>query len=221
MRYHRLRFDFWLCLLLSVGLALGAEKIATTVLNDKYEAYKEEHQVEDGEIGGKAKDDTFRAENIEDLLSHDTFTIISHGIEYMNKGSGFYKNFYMYALTLPSGEKVAARINTESVIHEGDSLYSGDAILPVGKVIKEDLSKEKYFIEQIEFKEPLDRKDFYIDMVGAASIQSEETFIETPVIMIQLLVIIITFPIFHMIDSKLGIFPYIFPPKKLQKNEWD
>ena len=126
MRYRILRFDIWLCLLLSVGLAFVAEKIATNILTEKYEIHKEEHIVDDGEIGGKATDDIFRAESIEDLLSHDKFTVVSPGIEYMNRGAGYYKGFYMYALTLPSGEKVAARINTKSVIHEGDSIYSGD-----------------------------------------------------------------------------------------------
>ncbi|MCI8498288.1 MAG: hypothetical protein HFG33_02690 [Bacilli bacterium] len=221
MRYHVLRFDMWLCLLLSVGLAFGAGKIATKIFEDKYEVHKEEQKVDENEIGGKATEETFRAESIEDILSHDTFTVVSPGIEYMNRGSGYYKGMYLHSLILPSGERVAARINSDSVIHEGDSIYTGDSILPVGRVIKEDLTKEKTFINQIEYKEPLDRKDFYIDMVGEAEIMNEEMFIESPVMIIQLVIIIITFPIFHMIGSKLGIFPYIFPPKKLQENEWN
>ncbi len=222
LRVHFLRFDMWLCLLLSFGIAYGASKIVNNYLEDKYEDHMEEHKVEENNVGGIATEDIFRAQNIEDLLSHDTFTVISPGIEYKNKGAGFYKNFYMYALTLPSGEKVAARINFESVIKNDEDIYSkSDSILPVGKIIKEDLTLEKTFLEQIEYKEPLDRKDFYIDMVGEAAIQSRESFIEGPVILIELLIIAILFPIFHMIGSKLGIFPYIFPPKKLQKNEWD
>lgn len=220
MRVHLLRFDMWVCLLLSFLIASGIGKVATNTLENKYEDHKSEHQVEAGEIGGKATDDTFRAQNVEDLLNHDTFTVVSPGIEYKNKGAGFYKNFYMQALTLPSGEKVAARINGESVISTGD-IYTKDSILPVGKIIKEDLALEKTFLEQIEYKEPLDRKDFYIDMVGEAAIKSESDFVEGPTILIELLVIVVLFPIFHMIGSKLGIFPYIIPPKKLQQNEWD
>lgn len=220
MRYHHLRFDIWLCLLLSFLLSLGAEKIANQILPKKYEEHKEAHKVDVGNIGGKADENTFRAQNIEDLLSHDTFTVVSPGIEYRNRGAGYYKGFYVYALTLPSGEIVAARINNDSVVNEGDSIFSGDSILPVGKIIKEDLSKEKTFIEQIEYKEPLSRKDFYIDMVGEAAIASEEDFVEGPTILIQLLTILITFPIFHMIGSKLGIFPYFFAPKKRKESEW-
>ena len=38
------------------------------------------------------------------------------------------------------------------------------------------------------------RKDFYIDMVGEAEIASEDNFIETPVMIIQLVIVLITFP---------------------------
>jgi len=221
MRYHNLRFDIWLCLLLSVLLAMGTAKIANSILPQKYEEHKQEHKVDVGEIGGKADETIFRAQNVEDLLSHDTFTIVSPGIQYRNKGAGFYNGTYMYAVTLPSGEKVAARINGDSVVNEGDSIFSGDSILPVGKVVKEDLSKEKTFIEQIEHSEPLTRKDFYIDMVGEAEILSEESFIEGPIILVQILTVVIAFPIFHTIGSKFGIFPYFFAPKNKKENEWE
>ena len=124
-------------------------------------------------------------------------------------------------MTLPSGERVAARINEESVIHEGNSIYSGNATLPVGKVIKEDLSQDEYFLGQIEHSNPLDRKDFYIDMVGAAEIQSEDSFIEGPVSLIQIIVVCIMFPIFHAIGSKIGIFPYIFKKREKKEKEWE
>lgn len=221
MRYHNLRFDIWLCLLLSVLLAMGAGKIANNILPQKYEEHKQEHKVDVGEIGGKADETVFRAQSIEDLLSHDTFTIVSPGIEYRNRGAGFYNGTYMYAVTLPSGEIVAARVNGDSVVNESDSIYSGDSILPVGKIVKEDLTKEKTFLEQIEHSEPLTRKDFYIDMVGEAEIASEESFIEGPTLLIQVITVLVTFPIFHSIGAKLGIFPYFFAPKNKKKNEWE
>ncbi len=221
MRRQSLRFDIWLCLLLSFLISLGTEKIAKSILDKKYEEHKEEHKVATDEIGGIAGDEIFRAQNIEDILSHETFTVVSPGIEYRNKGAGYHNGMYLYALTLPSGEKVAARINSDSVIQKGDSIYSGDNILPVGHLIYDDLSQDTYFINQIEYKEPLDRKDFYIDMVGGAEIQSEESFVDTKVIFVQLLTIFFTFPIFHTIGSKLGIFPYFFAPKNKKEAEWD
>lgn len=212
-RYHVLRFDIWLCLTLSVLVAMGTGKIANTILQDKYVEHKEEHKVDVGEIGGVADENVFRAQNVEDLLSHETFTVVSPGIEYRNKGGGYYKNFYMDALTLPSGEIVAARINNESVVNDSDSIFTGNSTLPVGRIIKEDLTLETYFMDQIEYKEPLTRTDFYIDMVGGAEIKSEETFIEAPIMLVQIITVLILFPIFHAIGSKVGIFPYFFGPK--------
>ena len=208
MRYHILRFDIWLCLALSFLVSLGTVKIVEGILPKKYEDYVQEHIVEDGNIGGKAGEDVYRAQNVEDLLNNETFTIISPGIEYCNKGAGYYDNFYMYSVTLPSGERIA------------DSMYSGDSILPVGRIVYEDLTSNEYFINQIEYSEELSRKDFYIDMIGNGGKLSKEDYTETPILITQLLTIFIMFPIFHTIGSKLGIFPTFFSFKKKKEAEW-
>lgn len=218
MRVRLLRFDIWLSLLLSFGLGLGLGKIAEHILPEKYEEYQEEHKVDSGEIGGIAKDDVFRAQNVEDLLKHDTFTVVSKGIQYKNRGAGYYQGMYLHALTLPSGELVAARINSDSVTFDGDSIYSSNTTLPVGRIIQADLKADTYFINQIEYKEKLSRTDFYIDMVGEAEILSSEAFIDTPILLIELVTTLVTFPIFHAIGSRLGIFPYFFEPKE-RKNK--
>ena len=220
MRYHHLRFDIWLCLLFSLIISYIPVTIIDTTMSKKYDSYVKEKTALDGEIGGKANSKVFKAQNIEDLISHDTFTVISPGIEYRNKGAGYFKNYYLYALTLPSGERVAARINTESVISSSDSIYSGESILPVGKIVYEDLSKNKTFLSQIEYSKPLDRKDFYIDMVVNASRISKDDYVGIPKLLAQLLTIVISFPIFHSIGSKLGIFPYFFAPKKKKEQIW-
>lgn len=221
MRYHQLRFDIWLCLALSVIISFIPVKIAEAVLPQQYETYVEEHTVEDGDIGGVAGEEIYRAQNVEDLLSHDTFTIISKGIQYRNRGAGYYEGQYMYAVTLPSRERIVARINIESVKNEGDSIYSGEAVLPVGKIVYADLSKDKYFLEQIEYSEKLSRTDFYIDMLGNGGKMSKEDYMETPTTIIQVISVIVMFPIFHSIGAKLGIFPYFWAPKKKEESEWE
>ena len=145
----------------------------------------------------------------------------SPGIEYRNRGAGFYDTSYMYAVTLPSGEIVAARINTESVKQDGDSIYTSNSILPVGKVVYEDLTSNETFIAQIEHSEKLSRTDFYVDMVGNGGKLSEEDYTEAPTTMVQCITIFIAFPIFHALGAKLGIFPYFWAPKKKQKSEWE
>lgn len=221
MRYHHLRFDIWFCLLLAFLVSFIPVKIAEQILPQKYEEYVEDHTVVEGDIGGIAKEDVARIESIEEMLTKETFTVVSPGIEYRNKGAGYYKNYYMYALTLPSGEKVAAIINEDSVQHLGDSIYSGDSLLPVGKIVYEDLSQHSTFLHQIEFKEPLSRTDFYVDMLGKGGIMSEETYSEMPIALIQVVTVLIMFPIFHALGSKVGIFPYFFAPKKKQESEWE
>lgn len=215
MRVHVLRFDIWLCLALSFLIASGLGKLAEQILPQKYEEYQEEHKVEVNEVGGIADSTIYRAQNIEDLLSHETFTVVSKGIEYKNRGAGYYKGMYLYALTLPSGELVAARINSDSVVFDGESIYDKkNTTLPVGRVMKADLKEEPYFINQIEYKEKLSRTDFYIDMVGEAEIVSSEAFIDTPVLIIEVFTTLILFPLFHALGSHFGLFPYFFKPKE-------
>ncbi len=221
MRVNYLRFDIWLCLLISVGLSFIPVKILEAVLPQQYEEYVEEHTVEEGEIGGKAGEDVFRAQNVEDLLNHDTFTVVSKGIEYMNKGAGYHGGTYMYAVTLPSGEKIAAKINGDNVQRTGDSIYNSktDTILPVGKIVYEDLSQDTSFINQIEYKEPLTRTDIYIDMLGTGGKLNEEDYKEVPTMMAQILTVVIAFPILHWLGSKFGLFPYFFPPREKKEKE--
>lgn len=222
MRYHHLRYDIWICLLIAFLISLGTVKITEQILPQKYETYVKEHTVADGDIGGKADESVYRAQNVEDLLSHETFTVVSPGIEYRNHGSGYYGSYYMQALTLPSGERVAACINNDSVQQTGETIFDGDNILPVGKIVYEDLTQNQTFLDQIQFKEDLSRTDFYVDMTGNGGIMSEENYAEAPKLMVQVLTVIIAFPILHMIGSKIGIFPTFFTiKKKEQKSEWE
>lgn len=221
MRYHHMRFDIWLCLALSFLISYIPANITKKIYNNKYDSYVESHTVSDGDIGGVAGTDIFRAESIEDVLSHDKFTVVSPGIKYSNEGGGYYKNYYMYALTLPSGERIAAIINMDSVVTTGETIYDGDSILPVGEVVYEDLSKETTFLNQIEHSKKLSRYDFYIDMLGNGGKLNKEDYTEVPVMLVQLASTIILFAIFHTLGSKIGIFPYFFAPKESKKNEWD
>ncbi len=225
-RRYILRYDIWICLAIGFFASLGVEALVKNVLTAKYEEHKAAQVVDAGEIGGQATADTFRAQSVADLESHATFTVISPGIEYRNRGAGYYGGMYLHSLTLPSGERVAARINTDNVtkVDGEDDIFGGESILPVGRIVKEDLTSNPTFLSQIEFKEPLDRKDFYIDMVGGTEIQSEESFIEAPVLLLQLLTVGVVFALTHYAGSKFGIFPAFYrkkTPESEQKSDWD
>ena len=223
-RYHALRFDIWVCLLVGFLVSFGTEALVRNVLAEKYEEHKAQHVVEAGGVGGKATEETLRAENVEDLLANENFTVVSEGIKYQNEGGGFFEGMYLNSLELPSGERVAARINGEAVTRTGDSVFSGEAVLPVGRVVEKDLASSETFLSQIEYRDKLSRKDFYVDMVGGAEIQSEESFIETPVIIWQLLTIMVVFAATHFAGSKLGLFPAFYTRKRSKeekKSDWD
>ncbi len=214
-------FDAWVCLMLAFAVALGVGALAKTVAEKQYAAQVEAHKPVDGQIGGKAGEEVFRAQNVDDLLSHDTFTVISPRIEYQNRGAGYYEGRYFYALTLPSGELVAAWINGESVQPMGEDIMSGDNILPLGRVVWEDLSSSPTFLDQIQYSEPLSRTDFYVDMVGDTAVLAEEQAVETPVTIAQVLTVVVLFPIFHMLGSKLGLWSAYFSFRKKKPPEWE
>ena len=219
MMVRRMRFDVWLCMAVAYAVSMVPASMMNSRADARYEAYEEAHTAEAGAVGGIAGEEVFRAQNVEDILSHETFTVVSPGIEYRNRGMGFYGGRTLYALTLPSGEVVAACINGDSVQSLGSDLYSGDNILPVGKAVYEDLAADEGFLEQIETGEKLSRTDFYVDMVGEALLMGKEQFTEMPVMAVQLLTGAVSFAALHMLGSRFGIFPYIIPPRRKREDE--
>lgn len=220
MRIYRVRIDVLICMGLAFLLALGTGKLAEWVCTFTYDGYVAAHTAAPGEIGGAAGKGVFRAQNVNDLLSHDTFTVISQGIEYRNVGGGYYGGKYFNVLTLPSGETVAAHINDKGIQYEGE-FYTSEKTLPVGRVVWEDIYKDTTFINQIQHNNPLSRTNFYIDMMGNGGALNFESYSGGPKAFTQIATWIVSFPLLHMLGAKVGIFPYIFPPKKLRKSEWE
>ena len=224
MRYTRMRFDIWLCLLLAYLAGMGTAKLTGLVVPSLYQRHVEQHTVADGDIGGKAGAEVFRAQSVADLLSHDTFTILSDGIEYCNRGGGYYGSHYMNAVTLPSGELVAAVINSDSVQSEGDYFF-GVNTLPVGRVVYEDLESSPSFLGQIEYSEPLSRHDFYIDMLGGGGKAAQGDYTQRYTGTVQVITILVCFPLLHSLGAKLGLFPFFFAPRakkgEEKTSEWD
>lgn len=221
MRRRVLSFDAWVCLALAVLVAFGAGKLTEKLAAQRYAQELEDHRGVDGEIGGKAGEDAFRAQSVEDLLAHDTFTVVSPGIQYRNRGAGYYDGKYFQALTLPSGELVAAWINGDSVQSLGEDIFSGDNVLPLGRVVMEDLGSNPTFLDQIQHSEPLSRTDFYVDMVGETAVLAEDQAVDGPVILVQVLTVFVLFPLLHMAGSKLGLWGSYFAFRKKKPSEWE
>ena len=146
-------------------------------------------------------------------------------IEYRNRGSGYLDGRLYQAVTLASGERVAVILNSDSVQVEGDYM-TGIHTMPVGRVVYKDLAAETTFLGQIEYKEPLSRRDFYVDMLGEGGKMDQEMYTDSWTGGVQVLTILVCFPIFHSLGAKLGLFPFFFAPRKKkgeeeQKGEWD
>ena len=203
MRLHRLRFDIWFCLLVAYLVSLGTGAAASALSAATYDGYAEVHSAAPGQAGSPAGPEVPRAQSIAELLELDTFT-------------GYFEGSYLYNLALPSGERVAARIHTESV-QDGEKFASGEVVLPVGRVIWADLEEDPAFLEQITSGYPLDRTDFYVDMAGEAVRYSQEERTENHVIVVQLVTVLVCFPLLHALGSRSGIFPAFFPTVRREK----
>jgi len=225
MRLYRLRFDIWLTLLVAALAAAGVGKLVDAIAPADQEEHVEKQVVADGDVGGKAGDDVFAANSVEDLLSHDTFTILSDGIAYRNEGGGYFGGMYLYNVALPSGERIAASINTENVVKpDGGDSVTGVSRLPVGRVVEADLKEDATFMEQISYNHEelaLTRTDFYVDMAGGGAGQDEgASGFSGYKAAAQAAVFILVFPLFHSLGANIGIFPYFFLPRN-KKSEWD
>ncbi len=108
----------------------------------------------------------------------------------------------------------------ENVQTDGD-YYTGEATLPVGQIIREDLTAEQEFISQIEYNEPLSRKDFYVDMMGNGQKASQEDYALPAIMFVRVITVLIFFPLFHALGAKFGIFPPFWVSKKKKPSEWD
>lgn len=222
-RYRMMPFDMWACLALAVLLAWGTGTVAEKLAEKGYEVHAQAHAPVAGEIGGPAGEDVFRCGSVAELLEHDTaLTVVSPGIEYRNRGGGYYGGRYFHSLTLPSGERVAAWVNAEGIQEVGGyDYYSSDKILPLGRLVYEDLEKDASFLGQIEYKEPLSRHDFYIDMVGGTAVADRGQVLDVSKLMTQLATVAVCYPLLHAAGSKLGLWRSYFPPKKRERETWD
>lgn len=70
-----LPYDAAICLCVAALIAWGVGILAGKVAESSWERQKEELAPKSGEVGGIAGKEVFRVQTVEDMLSHDTFTI--------------------------------------------------------------------------------------------------------------------------------------------------
>lgn len=212
MRMYKIRYDILICIILAALAVLGTSKILPVFYSMLYDRYTQTHAAADGDIGGKAGEDVYRITNVEELLSHDKFTVEANYSSVVTADSGYFGDVYLLNLQLPSGERVAACINNDAMQRNYEEDYY---IMPVGKVVEADLSKDSGFLGMIERSDALSRTDFYLDMNGnsGSGLVSVESYDKQYTIYIKAFVAVISFMVFHTIGCKLGMFPRLIPAK--------
>lgn len=212
MRIYKIRYDVLICILLSALVVLGVSKVLPVFYTGLYDRYAQTHMVTDGEIGGQAGEDVYRAQSVEDMLSHNTFTVQAGYSSVMIADSGYFGDNYLLNLELPSGERVAACINDDAMQRNNEEDYY---IMPVGKVVEADLSRDAEFMDRIEHSEALSRTDFYVDMNGnsGSGLASAERYDEQYTLYIKAVTAVLSFIAFHAAGCKMGLFPRLIPGK--------
>lgn len=218
MRRYHLRFDIWFSLLMAFLAAKGVEWcLSQFVVDSAYESYYEKTVIADGEIGGRAGEEVFRAQSVEDMQSHETFTIVVDGIKYYNEGGAFGVDGYWNIIPMPSGERIAARLNNDAIQHTGESIYQGDSILPLGRLVEEPL--DDTLAETLKMFD-ITRTDLYIDMKGAGGPITKDSFAENSTAAVQMIIGIAVFAAVHTLGSRFEIFPAFFHfRRKREENE--
>lgn len=213
MRIYKIRFDVLICILLSALVVFGVSKVLPVFYSYLYNRYTQAHMVSDGDVGGKAGEDVYRVQSVEEILSHDTFTVQVGHSSVMIADTGYFGDNYLLNLELPSGERVAACINDDARQRNDEEDYY---IMPVGKVVEADLSKDVEFMSRIERSGALSRTDFYLDMNGngGSGLVSVERYDEQYTLYIKAVVAILSFIVFHTIGCRMGLFPRLMPIKK-------
>lgn len=212
MRLYKIRYDILICIVLSALVVLGIGKVLPAFYSILYDRYAQNHMVSDGDIGGKAGEDVYRAQSVEEILSHDTFTVQAGYSSVMIADTGYFGDTYLLNLELPSGERVAACINDDAMQRNYEEDYY---IMPVGKIVEANLSEDTEFLDRIEHSEALSRTDFYLDMKGngGSGLVSAERYDEQYSLYIKAVAAILSFIVFHVIGCKIGLFPPFIPRK--------
>lgn len=103
MRIYRIRNDVLICFIVAYLVTWGAGSLTERVAAQMYENYVESNRVADGEIGGKAGEEVFRVQSVEDILSHDRFTMVADINMVRVLAGGYFGRTYLRQFTAAFG----------------------------------------------------------------------------------------------------------------------
>lgn len=228
----RIRLDLFICMIIATALFAGiwyvGDKIGLfeIVFNKIGNIVNGTQDVPDGEVGGYATEDTPRVSTIQEMIAmaqeNKTFTIETYAAYYYNYGLLTGKEYEWRILKLSDDKAIALRLNSEK-IQDGKTL--GINILPVGKVVLEEPEILDDMADMLSDSAVTYIADAYVDMDGEA----KSTYIspDMKVAMLVIGIISVSAPIvlfvlymvtifwIHSLFVKIGIFPPVFPNRKI------
>ena len=114
------RWDLLLTVLLSAGIAFGAQYLYEQTLEEGYQAYLEKNAAEEGSVGAVASEDIPLAETLADMENNEYFTMEMDSITLnSNSPGGYIDGLFWHIFQLEDGTRIAAKVNSDSVVYHG------------------------------------------------------------------------------------------------------
>ncbi len=228
----RIRLDLFICMIIATALFagigfVGAKIGIIDIVFDKIGNLVDNTQdVPDGEVGGYATKDTPRVSTIQEMVNmaqeDKTFTVETSAVKYSNYGLLTGEEYEWRILKLDDGRAIALRLNTEKI---QDSNTRGINILPVGKVVVEEPEILDDMADMLSDTDVVYITDAYVDMDGEAKATYISTGMKSAMVIIGIATMLIPIALFalyivtifwiHSLFVKKGIFPPVFPNKKI------
>lgn len=228
----RIRLDLFICMIIATALFAGiwfaGDKIGLIDMAfDKIgNLVDSTEDVPDGEVGGYATEDTPRVSTTQEMVNmaqeNKTFTVETSAVKYSNYGLLTGEEYEWRILKLDDGRAIALKLNTEKI---QDSNTRGINILPVGKVVLEEPEILDDMADMLSDTDVVYITDAYVDMDGEAKSTYISAGMKSAMMIIGIATMLIPIALFalyivtifwiHSLFVKKGIFPPVFPNKKI------
>lgn len=210
----KMRYDLFICFLLSGLLVLGINAIGNSYIKKQVDMKFEPKEIASDKIGGEADDTIPVVKSVDEMKENDRFTLLVDEDHYGD--TTFYADGKSWdVIELESGDTIVADvyIYSRQHIYEDDNPFDYKTLLPVGTLVKKSLSQEM-LDSALEEDIDLTVTDCYIDMADGNNELFDEDLAEGILNTTVIVVAIAAFILLHILGVKIGLFPTIIPRRE-------
>ena len=215
------RWDLLLTVLLSAGIAFGAQYLYEQTLEEGYQAYLEKNAAEEGSVGAVASEDIPLAETLADMENNEYFTMEMDSITLnSNSPGGYIDGLFWHIFQLEDGTRIAAKVNSDSVVYreEGEApMTASYARQPIGTLARESLTDDQ--LEELNKYHGVTVDTCYIDMEGGHATASQEDYVEYHGLLAWAAAFAAAWIIIRFVGVRTGVFPPMLPKKKKERTD--